>query len=221
MNLRVEAVCLGPFETNAYLITAEGSKEAVLVDAPKGAAGNLLDEVKERGLNLTHLLLTHGHWDHMCDAAKVKAATGAKVIAHRDDQILIEGIASVKARYQAMIPWLTDDDFIGCKVDQWMTQGDTLTLLGRTLEVRHVPGHCPGSLLFYSATDQLAWVGDAIFQGSVGRTDLPGGDWPTLLHSIRQQIYSLPASTQLLPGHGDATLVSVEMASNPYAKPAG
>lgn len=220
MSLRVESVCLGPFETNAYLITAEGTVDCALVDAPKGAAGNLLEEIKSRGLRLTRLLLTHGHWDHMCDAAAIKAATGCEVLAHRDDQLLVEEIERVRARYQAMIPWLGDADFRGCKVDRWLAEGDRIELLGRQLEVRHVPGHCPGSLLFHSPADKLAFVGDAIFRGSVGRTDLPGGDWATLLLSIRERIYTLPPETHLLPGHGDPTTVGEEMRTNPYAKPA-
>lgn len=220
MSLRVESVCLGPFETNAYLITAEGTVDCALVDAPKGAAGNLLEEIKSRGLRLTRLLLTHGHWDHMCDAAAIKAATGCEVLAHRDDQLLVEEIERVRARYQAMIPWLDDGDFRGCKVDRWLAEGDRVELLGRQLEVRHVPGHCPGSLLFHSPDDKVAFVGDAIFRGSVGRTDLPGGDWATLLLSIRERIYTLPPETHLLPGHGDPTTVGEEMRTNPYAKPA-
>jgi len=220
MSLRVESVCLGPFETNAYLLTAEGAVDCALVDAPKGAAGHLLDEIRARGLRLAQLLLTHGHWDHMCDAAALREATGCEVMAHRDDRLLVEEIERVRARYQAMIPWLGDKDFRGCKVDRWLADGDTLEVLGRRFEARHVPGHCPGSLLFHSAADKLAFVGDAIFQGSVGRTDLPGGDWNTLLGSIRTRIYTLPAETQLLPGHGDPTSVAEEMRANPYAKPA-
>lgn len=220
MSLRVESVCLGPFETNAYLVTAEGAADCALVDAPKGAAGNLLGEIRARGLRLTRLLLTHGHWDHMCDAAALKAATGCEVLAHRDDQPLIEEIERVRARYQAMIPWLDDGDFRGCKVDRWLAEGDRVDVLGRELEVRHVPGHCPGSLLFHSPADKVAFVGDAIFRGSVGRTDLPGGDWNLLLRSIRGGIYTLPPETHLLPGHGEPTTVGEEMRSNPYAKPA-
>ncbi|MFN7340772.1 MAG: MBL fold metallo-hydrolase [Opitutia bacterium] len=220
MSLRVESVCLGPFETNAYLLTAEGSSECALVDAPKGAAGELLDEIRSRGLRLAQLLLTHGHWDHMCDAAAIKEATGCQVLAHRDDQLMVEEIERVRPRYQAMIPWLGDADFRGCKVDRWLADGDTVEVMGRRFEARHVPGHCPGSLLFHSPEDKLALVGDAIFRGSVGRTDLPGGDWNTLLRSIRTRIYTLPPDTHLLPGHGDPTTVAEEMRSNPYAKPA-
>ena len=220
MSLRVESVCLGPFETNAYLLTAEGSSECALVDAPKGAAGELLDEIRSRGLRLAQLLLTHGHWDHMCDAAAIKEATGCQVLAHRDDQLMVEEIERVRPRYQAMIPWLGDADFRGCKVDRWLDEGDAVELVGRRFAVRHVPGHCPGSLLLWSESEGLAFVGDAIFQGSVGRTDLPNGDWPTLLASIRAKVYTLPDGTHLLPGHGDPTTVRAEKDGNPYAKPA-
>jgi len=220
MSLRVESVCLGPFETNAYLLTAEGSSDCALVDAPKGAAGNLLAEIRGRGLRLARLVLTHGHWDHMCDAAALKEATGCEVLAHRDDQLLIEEIERVRARYQSMIPWLGDADFRGCKVDRWVDEGDAVELVGRPFAVRHVPGHCPGSLLLWSEAEGLAFVGDAIFQGSVGRTDLPNGDWPTLLASIRAKVYTLPDDTHILPGHGDPTTVRAEKDGNPYAKPA-
>ena len=220
MSLRVESVCLGPFETNAYLLTADGREDCALVDAPRGAAGELLGEIRARGLRLTQLLLTHGHWDHMCDAAKLREATGAAVLAHPDDRLLIEEIERVRDRYREMIPWLTDDDFRGCKVDRWLADSDPVEVLGHSFVARHVPGHCPGSLLFHCAEAKLALVGDAIFRGSVGRTDLPGGDWARLLDSIRRRIYTLPPETHLLPGHGDPTTVGEEMRSNPYAQPA-
>lgn len=218
MSLSIEAVPLGPFETNAYLLTSEGSTDCAVIDAPKGAGENLLAEIRSRGLRPTHLLITHGHWDHMCDAADFRAA-GAQIIAHRADEILIEQVESVRPRYQAMIPWLTDRDFRSCKVDRWVDDGDTLEVLGRTFEVRHVPGHCPGSILFYSAAEKVCFPGDAIFHGSVGRTDLPNGNWEQLLKSIRTRIYTLPDDTHLLPGHGDTTTVGEEKRSNPYAKP--
>jgi glyoxylase-like metal-dependent hydrolase (beta-lactamase superfamily II) len=219
MNLRIEAVPLGPFETNAYLLTAEGSKECVVVDAPKGAGENLLGEIKARGLTPTHLFITHGHWDHMCDAADFKAAS-CKIIAHLADQIPIEQIETVRTRYQSMLPWLTDEDFRSTKVDRWVDEDDTVEALGLTFEIRHVPGHCPGSILFYNAQEKVCFVGDAIFKNSVGRTDLPGGNWNQLLQSIRTRIYTLPDDTHLLPGHGDTTTVGAEKTSNPYAKPA-
>ena len=219
MSLRIEAVPLGPFETNAYLLTTEGSKDCAVVDAPKGAGENLLAEIRARELRVRHLLITHGHWDHMCDAADFREA-GAQIIAHRADQVLIEQVESVRPRYQAMIPWLEDRDFRSCAVDRWVDQGDAIEILGYTFEVRHVPGHCPGNILFYCASEKVCFPGDAIFKGSVGRTDLPNGNWNQLLQSIRTQIYTLPDDTHLLPGHGDTTTVGEEKRANPYARPA-
>ena len=216
--MKIEVWSLGPFETNAYLLTAENGKDCCVVDAPRDAAKTLLPEIKKRGLKLTHILITHGHWDHMCDAHAF-ATAGAQVLAHKDDQQLIENIEAYRSRYESMMPFLTESDFHSVKVNQWLNQGGSFEAIGLNFEVRHVPGHCPGSLLFYSAQEKCAFVGDAIFKGSVGRTDLPNGNWNELLKSIRTQVYTLPEDTVLLPGHGGKTTVGDEKKSNPYAKP--
>jgi glyoxylase-like metal-dependent hydrolase (beta-lactamase superfamily II) len=216
--MKIESWSLGPFETNAYLLTSEDGKSCAVVDAPRDAGKTLLPEIKKRGLKLTHILITHGHWDHMCDAHAF-ASAGAQALAHEDDQQLIENIEGYRDRYQSMMPFLTEEDFHSCKVAQWLKQGDSFEALGKKFEVRHVPGHCPGSLLFYCAEEKLAFTGDAIFNGSVGRTDLPNGDWNQLLKSIREQIYTLPEDTNLLPGHGGNTSVGKEKKTNPYARP--
>ena len=216
--MKIAAAALGPFETNAYLVMAETGRDCCVIDAPKDSGPVLLEEIRRRGLNLTHLLITHGHWDHMCDG-HLFAAAGAKVVAHEDDQQLLENIEAYRNRYRAMIPTLTDDDFRSVKVDRWVDDGDVVEACGYKFEIRHVPGHCPGSILFYSAEHRTAFTGDAIFKGSVGRTDLPNGDWNQLLTSIRSRIYTLPDDVRLLPGHGDDTTVGEEKRTNPYAKP--
>lgn len=216
--MKVECIPLGPFETNCYLLTAADQRHCAVVDAPPGSGEHVLAEIAERGLKLDVLLLTHGHWDHMADAHKFRAA-GATIVAHRDDQVLIENVESVEARYRAMIPWLPANAFTSCKVDRWIEEGETLEAAGHTWQVRHVPGHCPGSLLFFCPEAGIAFPGDAIFAQSVGRTDLPGGSWPTLLQSIRTKIYTLPKNTVLFPGHGDDTTVEAEIIANPYARP--
>lgn len=216
--MKIAAASLGPFETNAYLIISDDGTECCVVDAPQEAGPRLLAEINKKGLKLTHLLLTHGHWDHMCDG-HFFAAAGAQVIAHRADQQLIETIEVYSKRYQAMIPTLSDDDFHSVKVDRWVDEGDTVEASGFTFEIRHVPGHCPGSILFYAAKEKIAFTGDAIFKGSVGRTDLPNGNWNELLLSIRNRIYTLPDEVILLPGHGGQTSVGAEKRTNPYAKP--
>ncbi|MEL0118416.1 MAG: MBL fold metallo-hydrolase, partial [Opitutae bacterium] len=106
------------------------------------------------------------------------------------------------------------------RIDHDLNHGQKLEILGQTCEVRHVPGHCPGNVLFYFKQQNFAITGDAIFAGSIGRTDLPGGDFPTLEKAIREQIYTLPASTRLLPGHGPQTSVAQEKGSNPFVRPA-
>ncbi len=216
--MNIEASSLGPFETNAYLITSDDGKECIVVDAPQRSAAALLPLIKVRGLKLTHLLLTHGHWDHMCEAHAF-AAAGAQVLAHQADRELIENIEAYKSRYLSMIPSLTEADFKSVKVTTWLEEGSTFVAAGKSFETRHVPGHCPGSLLFYCADDHVAFCGDAIFRGSVGRTDLPNGNWNELLTSIRTRIYTLPDETVLLPGHGGRTTVGQEKQTNPYARP--
>lgn len=216
--MQTERFTLGPFGTNCYLVIAADGVTCAVVDAPPGAGAAVLPLIAERGLRPESLLLTHGHWDHMADAHLFKKA-GATVYAHRDDARIIERVETVADRYRAMIPWLPASAFTSCAVDRWLDDGDSVSAAGREWAVRHVPGHCPGSLLFHCAEEKLAFSGDAIFAGSVGRSDLPGGSWPQLLRSIREKIYTLPADTTLLPGHGDPTTVGEEMRSNPYARP--
>lgn len=208
MNLHV--LPAGPLQTNAYLLTAPERGEAVLIDAPLGIweiAKGILEREKCR---LTELWITHGHWDHTQGGAEVVRQTGARTVAHADDKILIE-TPEVMDRFMAERRNLEP-----IKVDRWVSQGEKLDILGTTAEVRHVPGHCPGNVLFYFAALNIAIVGDAIFRGSIGRVDLPGGDFATLERSIRQQIYTLPPDTVLFPGHGPKTTVGDEKKNNPY-----
>lgn len=173
--------------------------------------------VKE-GCSLKELWLTHGHWDHMQEGAEVKRETGALVRAHRADQAMIEMPESREEFMGARL------GLKGVKVDAWVGQGDRLQALGREFEVRHVPGHCAGNVLFYSAaaldstvaTTGVAWVGDALFKAGVGRWDFPGGSFEVLAKSIREQIYTLPDETIVFPGHGARTTVGEEKRSNPY-----
>lgn len=216
MNLHV--LPAGLIQTNAYLLTDPGSGGAVLIDAPGevwAQAGPILRREKCR---LEELWITHGHWDHTQGAAEVVRETKASVRAHAADRALIE-TPEIMERFMGEKLGLEP-----VQVDRWVTQGERLTALGHTVEVRHVPGHCPGNVLFYFAAlaegaapaTPVAFVGDAIFRESVGRTDLPGGDFAMLENSIRQQIYSLPDRTLIYPGHGPSTTVGHEKKSNPY-----
>jgi glyoxylase-like metal-dependent hydrolase (beta-lactamase superfamily II) len=209
--VQIQTFPLPPLDTNAYLLTAPGRDDAVLVDAPPGALAAIAPALAKSGRHLTALLLTHGHWDHMADAAACRAA-GAVVYAHTADRDWIE-----KPMQQAdfMLPGL---DIEPAKIDHFLTPGQILEIAGLHFEVRHVPGHAPGNVLFYSVADNAAFVGDAIFAGSVGRPDLPGGDWPQLENSIRTQIYTLPGGTVIYPGHGPTTTVAHERATNRFVR---
>lgn len=208
MNLYV--LPAGPIQTNAYLLLAEERGEAILIDAPGAVWAAVEPILKEHKCRLVELWITHGHWDHMQGGAEVVRASGAKVKAHLADQVMIE------------TPEIMDR-FMGEKmnleamhVDAWVTQGEIVEALGTTVEVRHVPGHCPGNVLFYFASFGAAFVGDALFKGSVGRTDLPAASFEQLEQAIRGQIYTLPGETVVYPGHGSKTTVAEERANNPY-----
>ncbi|MEM9026226.1 MAG: MBL fold metallo-hydrolase [Verrucomicrobiota bacterium] len=202
---------LGPIGTNAIIAYDASLGRAIVFDAPAGAFDTISRFVEEHDLAIEGLLLTHGHWDHMLDAHLFKAAY-VPVFAHRDDQFLLE---NPEAMASFSIPGLT---FNAVHVDTWVMPGETIELLGVQWEVRHVPGHCPGSLLFYHRDSETAIVGDAIFAGSIGRTDLPGGDFSLLERSIRTQVYTLPEGTVLYPGHGPETSVHAEKATNPFVR---
>jgi hydroxyacylglutathione hydrolase len=208
--MRLHVLPSGPIQTNAYLLTAPERGEAVLIDAPGDVWAKVEPILREEKCRLTELWITHGHWDHTQGGAEVVRATSARVSAHEADRVLIE-TPEVMKRFMGL-----DLKLEPIHVDRWVRQDDRLEVLGTTAEVRHVPGHCPGNVLFYFAAAGAAFVGDALFASSVGRTDLPGGSFETLERSIRGQIYTLPDETVVYPGHGSDTTVGAEKATNPY-----
>lgn len=214
--MKIHVLPAGPIQTNAYLLTASERGEAVLIDAPEGIWTEIEPILAKEKCRLVELWLTHGHWDHMQGGAEIVRQTKVKVRAHAADKPLIE-TPEVMTRFMG-----EDLGLEPVKVDVWIAQGDRLTALGAEAEVRHVPGHCPGNVLFYFAGNAqknapgAAFVGDALFAGSVGRTDLPMGSMAELERSIRGQIYTLPDDTIVFPGHGPRTTVGEEKQSNPY-----
>lgn len=219
--MKIHVLPSGPIQTIGYLLTEPRLGEAVLVDAPGGILAKIAPLLTKEGCMLKELWLTHGHWDHMQDAAKVVRETQARVRGHAADQMLFETPAIMEERMGRKL------GLEPVQVDTWVGQGDRFTALGREFEVRHVPGHCPGNVLFYQAGAPasagasarqagVALVGDALFSGGVGRWDLPGGNFEMLAKSIREQIYTLPDETIVFPGHGPRTTVGTEKSGNPY-----
>lgn len=208
--MKIHVLPSGPIQTIGYLLTEPKTGEAVLVDAPGGILARIEPLLVQDACALKELWLTHGHWDHTQDAAKVVQATKALVRGHSDDRVLYETPEIMEERMGRKL------DIEPVRVDHWVVQGERLTVLGREFEVRHVPGHCPGNVLFYQAEANVAFVGDALFKAGVGRWDFPGGDFELLARSIREQIYTLPDATIVFPGHGPRTTVGEEKTGNPY-----
>jgi glyoxylase-like metal-dependent hydrolase (beta-lactamase superfamily II) len=193
----------GPFETNCFLVEAPEGR--ILFDAPEGA------DARFAGEKIGLLVLTHGHWDHTADAAAVQRRHGCPVVCHAETvPMLAEGDFFERAGFPLRIETLQPDRIVG--------EGAGQDFLGLTLDLLDVPGHCPGSLCFHDPRGGVLVGGDVLFRGGVGRWDLPGGDGDLLGRGIREKIYSLPDATVVLPGHGPATTVGEEKASNPFVR---
>lgn len=208
MDFTFEVRPVGPLRMNAVLVTSLGTGEAVLID-PGDEPAQLLAWVRASGCRVTALLATHGHFDHVGAAAEVGAALGLPLRCHPDDAPMIRQMPLIQEGYgfpATAVPTLVTDLVDGARVPL----GDGF------LEVVHVPGHAMGEVMF--VLPGLAIVGDCLFAGSVGRTDLPGGDFATLEKSIRERIYTLPDATIVVSGHGPDTTVGREKATNPYVR---
>ena len=212
ISLQIEKAELGPIGTNAYLLWHEAEKEAVLIDAPPDCEKWVFPFLEERSLSLKELWLTHGHWDHMGGASKV-IKNETPVVGHRADQMLFE---QPQLMSTFAIPGMELEPI---KITKWIEHGDSLNLFGHKVEVFHCPGHCPGNVIFWIEDCGVCFVGDVIFEGSVGRADLPGGDFSVLEQSIRNHVYQLPEETIIYPGHGPNTTVRREKAGNPFVRP--
>lgn len=205
----IESQELPPIGTNAFALIEPALRQCVIIDAPAESYDWATRIAREHDCEIVALVLTHGHWDHILDGAQF-ARAGIPVYGHRADRVLF---ASPSEMASYALPGLKLEPVT---IDHWIEGGDVLGLIGTKLAIRHVPGHCPGNVLVYVESESAAFVGDVIFAGSVGRYDLPGGDFSVLEHSIQSQIYTLPNSTTLYPGHGRSTTVGRERAENPF-----
>jgi hydroxyacylglutathione hydrolase len=196
---------LGPIGTNCYIVRAErGAAEAVVID-PGGDAARLRLELVGMGTTCTAILITHGHWDHLGAVADLAEGTEAPVYMAEDERLLLEDVNNfvpANIRLRAYSP------------DILLKGDESLELAGMPLETLRVPGHSPGHLAYY--TDGALFSGDVVFAGSVGRTDLPGADWDTLVESIRMLADRYPPDTVVYPGHGPKTTLGAEVARNPF-----
>ncbi len=207
--LEILTLTLGPVQTNAYLVADSGSRVAAVID-PAWDGELILAEARRRGWRIAHLWYTHAHFDHIGGAGAIADALNPLplVALHPDDHVLW--------RAGGGGPLFGFDIDPGPEPTVDLQQGQVLRLGGVTFEVRYTPGHTKGHCVFHVAESKVCFCGDLIFSGSVGRTDLPGGDYAILERSIRQQIFTLPDDTRLLSGHGPETTVGWEKKHNPF-----
>ncbi len=205
MSLAVDRYELGPIGTNCYVVRASRSApEAVVVD-PGGNANELRLELARMRTTCTAILITHGHWDHLGGVADLAEGTGAPVYMAEDERIALEQIDDFAPPELRLRPY---------KPDVLLKGDETLELAGITFETLRIPGHSPAHLAYYA--DGCLFSGDILFAGSVGRTDLPGADWETMVDSIRALVERFPPDTVVYSGHGPETTLGAEVARNPF-----
>jgi hydroxyacylglutathione hydrolase len=206
--MEVRMFTVGPVQENCYLVRREDRSDALIVD-PGEEAPKLLAAIDALGVELGGVLLTHTHFDHVGAVAPVAEATGAEVWVPEIEKGVLADIMSY-------VPWPGFGPFESYDAEHTLVGGERLELAGFEIDVRFTPGHSPGHVTFSIPEERAAFSGDVLFQGSVGRTDLPGGDWPTLLESIRTLVEELPEDTTVYPGHMGVTSLSAERATNPF-----
>ncbi|HET7219883.1 MAG TPA: MBL fold metallo-hydrolase [Vicinamibacterales bacterium] len=205
---------MDPFLKNGYVLGCEDTREGVVVD-PGDEVDQLLEAVEEHHLSIKYILLTHAHMDHITGVGRAKQALGAPVGLHRDDEFLYKAAVQQGMAFGFRVEPQPPVDFFYESEGPWR--------FGRyAVWVRHTPGHSPGGVCFAvgrdGSSERTLVVGDTLFAGSIGRTDLPGGDLETLLRSIREVLFSFPDETPVLSGHGEPTTIGREKKTNPFLR---
>jgi glyoxylase-like metal-dependent hydrolase (beta-lactamase superfamily II) len=198
----------GPVQTMAYLVIDETTAEAVIVDTPPGSAELLIPEVERRGLRIAAIVITHGHWDHVGEVARIASRLRAPAHIHADD--------AAQLRSPSTFGYPMPPGIVGMEADAPLPEGATIVCGGFTLEVLHVPGHTPGHVCLLERAQGILFSGDVLFAGSIGRTDLPGGSYDTLMEQIRLKLMTLPDEVIVYPGHGPSTTIGRERRRNPF-----
>jgi len=205
-GLLVDSLEVGAFAENCYVLACAATRKGVLVD-PGDEAARIAGKVGELGLDIERVLLTHGHLDHVMGVATLQAEWGIPVLMNPGDAFLLENLPAQAAAFGLPLSGIP-------RVDTDIKEGDKVEFGEVTLDVLLTPGHSPGSVTFAGAG--AVFSGDVLFAGSIGRTDLPGGDFDTLIQSIREKLLSLDDSVIVYPGHGPVTTVGHERLHNPF-----
>lgn len=207
--MKYAIVPVTPFQQNATVLWCPETMRAAVVD-PGGDLDRILDVVRREGLTLERVLVTHGHIDHAGGVADLAERSGVPIEGpHLDDRFWIDGMPQQSRMFGF-------PDVRSFTPDRWLTGGDTVQVGNQLLSVIHCPGHTPGHVCFYHELSRLAIVGDVLFQGSIGRTDFPKGDYDTLIASIRERLLPLGDDVAFIPGHGPMSSFGEERRYNPY-----
>ncbi|WPB85072.1 MBL fold metallo-hydrolase [Sediminicoccus rosea] len=209
MPLKASIIPVTPFQQNCVLVWDDQSMQGTVID-PGGDVARIEAEIAARGVTLTQILLTHGHIDHAGGADELREKTGIAVTGpHRADAILLDHLEQQGRAY----------DIRGARnlvPDRWLEEGESITIGGETFDVLHCPGHSPGSLVYVSKDLRVAFVGDVLFQGSIGRTDFPYGDHDALITAITTKLLPLGDDIAFVCGHGPGSDFGTERRSNPF-----
>ncbi len=199
---------VGPLQCNCSVIGDEQTHEAMVID-PGDQVDEILEILRQQNLKLTQIVVTHAHIDHVGGAMKLKTATGAPILMNQDDHALLK-LLDVQAS------WVGMQSPGPVQVDDAVSNGRVLKIGNIAANVIHTPGHTEGSICLYFPQEKKLIAGDTLFAGSIGRTDLPGGSFEKIMSSLHSRVMALPDETDVIPGHGPATTIGVERATNPF-----
>lgn len=208
-DLRAAVIPVTPFQQNCTILFDEETKHGVVID-PGGDLDQIGGAIEQLGITVDMILLTHGHIDHAAGADQLREALGVEIVGpHEDDKQLLDNLEAQGAMYGI-------SGARNVTPDRWLSEGDTVEIAGQPFDVLHCPGHSPGSVVFVNKPGKFAIVGDVLFRGSVGRTDLFGGDADTLVQSIKTKLFPLGDDVSFLCGHGPGGTIGEERRTNPF-----
>jgi glyoxylase-like metal-dependent hydrolase (beta-lactamase superfamily II) len=210
-KIRAAIIPVTPFEQNCTLVWCEASQRAAIVD-PGGDLDRIREAIAKTGVSIETILLTHGHIDHAGGAAELKDSLGVPIVGpHEADRFLLQSLATIGRSY----------GIVGARdvlPDKWLDEGEMVSIGELSFDVLHCPGHSPGSVAFVNAEHRFGLTGDVLFNGSVGRSDLPGGNHETLIRSIREKLLPLGDDFAFVCGHGPTSTIGHERATNPFLR---